>query len=104
MLFEMWNTVTDYFKGKPYWPAIQGLFTLLSLYLTASVLAYQYLRWQYGLEPPLRLFVHSYLFKQISLIALTVFVIGLLFRLVGHPRAATTEGSWAASLRKSASA
>jgi hypothetical protein len=31
MLSELWNTITEYFRAKPYWPAIQGLFTLLSL-------------------------------------------------------------------------
>jgi len=103
MLFDMWNTITEYFKGKTYWPAIQGLFTLLSLYLTASVLSYQYLRWQYGLEPRLALFLRSYIFKQISLIALTVFVISLLFRLLDRPRAGTAAGAWAISFRKSAS-
>ena len=100
MLFEPLKTITDYFKDKPYWPAIKGLFTLLSLYLTASVLAYEYLRWQYGLEPPLALFLRSYLFKQISLIAVTVYVISLLFRVADRRRATTAEDSWAASLRK----
>jgi hypothetical protein len=102
MLFELWNTITDYLKDKPYWQTIKGLFTLLSLYLTGSVLAYEYLRWQYGLEPPLALFLRSYLFKQISLIALTVCVIGLLFRVADRRRATTTdtEVAWTASLRK----
>jgi hypothetical protein len=100
VLSEFLGTIKEYFKDKPYWPAIQGLLTLLSLYLTASVLAYEYLRWQYGLEPALEQFLRSYLFKQISLIALTVFLIGLLFRLAERPRAATAEGAWAVSLRK----
>jgi hypothetical protein len=103
MLSELWNTITEYFRAKPYWPAIQGLFTLLSLYLTASVLAYEYLRWQYGLEPPLALFLRSYLFKQISVMVLTFFLIGVVFRVAGHPQAATAEGAWAVSLRKYAS-
>jgi hypothetical protein len=103
MLLDMWSTITEYFKGKSYWPAVQGLFTLLSLYLTGSVLAYQYLRWQFGLEPRLALFLRSYVFKQISLIALTLFVIGLLFRVIERPRAGSAQGTWAASLRKSAS-
>jgi hypothetical protein len=100
MLLELWNTITDYFKDEPYWQSIKGLFTLLSLYLTASVLAYEYLRWQYGLEPPLPLFLRSYLFKQISLIALTVCVIGFLFRVADRRRGTTPEHTWAESLRK----
>lgn len=99
MLFELWNTISDYFKDKPYWQAIKGVFSLLSLYLTSSVLAYEYLRWQYGLEPPLQLFLRSYLFKQISLIVLTVGVIGFLFRLADR-RASTTERSWVQSFHQ----
>src|SRR5215510_2749381 len=100
MLFDLWKIFTDYFKEKSYWPAIKGLFSLLSMYLTAVVLAYEYLHWQYGLQPSLSLFLRSYLFKQISLIALSVFVIALLFRLVDRRSGGPAEGTWAASLRK----
>ncbi len=100
MLFDLWQTIADYFKGKPYWSSIQSLFTLLSLYLTASVLAYQYLRWQYGLEPRLSLYFRSYLFKQISVVVLTIGTIGLLFRFAGRSQAEAPQVGWAVSLRK----
>jgi hypothetical protein len=100
MLFDLWKTITEYFKEKPYWPAIKGLFSLFSMYFTAVVLAYEYLHWQYGLQPSLALFLRSYLFKQISVIALSIFVIGILFRAVDYRREAPSEGAWTASLRK----
>ena len=100
MFNEILGPVTEYFKDKPYWPAIKGLFTLLSLYVSATVLAYEYLHWQYGLEPPLGLFLRSYLFKQISVVAATIFVVSLLFRLAERRQGDSPDDAVAASLRK----
>ena len=52
MIFRLWESVLDYLKGTAYWARLQPLLALLSIYLTAIVLAYQYLQWQYGLTPP----------------------------------------------------
>src|SRR5262249_32433185 len=72
-----------------YWPTIQPFFTLLSLYIAACVLTYEFLQSQYALVPQigatklpmLDLFLHSYVFKQISLVAAAVGMVGLLLRI-----------------------
>jgi hypothetical protein len=87
VLTELWNTLRDYFKDKPYWPSVQWLFTLVSLFLTASILGYQYLRWEYGFESELSLYLHSYLFRQISVVAATIAVAGGLASLIGRKKA-----------------
>jgi hypothetical protein len=99
MLFDFLKTATEYFRDKPYWQSIKGLFTLLSLYLTAAVLSYEYLRWQYGFEPRLGLFLRSYIFKQVTVIALTVGLMGLLFRVADWRHQPAPERAWTASLR-----
>jgi hypothetical protein len=78
MIFRLWESVLDYVKGTPYWSRLQPLFALLSLYLTAAVLAYQYIAWQYGLTPPLALYLRSYLFKQVTVVFLAFGVVALL--------------------------
>ena len=99
MLFDFWNTIRDFFKDKPYWPSVQWLFTLGSLYLTASVLGYEYLRWEYGLESGTWLYLRSYLFKEISLITGTLVVTGLLFWIADRQADPATRGRWAKAVR-----
>jgi hypothetical protein len=82
---ELLKPVTEYFRGKSYWPVIQPVFALISVYIAACVLAYEYLQSHVALIggklPLFSLFIHSYVFKQISLVAGTVAVVGLAFRI-----------------------
>lgn len=66
MILRLWDTLLAYLRERPYWSRIQPLLTLLSLYLMAIVLGYQYIQWQYGLSPPLSLYLRSYLFRQVT--------------------------------------
>ena len=100
--------VTEYFRGKKYWPAIQPIFALLSLYLAACVLGYEYLQSHYSLVPLqvgnarlslVNLFVHSYLFKQLSIAAATIGIIGLLFKIIDSKRNKTKRVAWARALQ-----
>jgi hypothetical protein len=105
---DLLKPLTEYFKGKPYWSAIQPALTLLSLYIAASVLAYEYLQAQYSLAPLqigeaklplLNLFFHSYVFKQITLVAVTVGVVGLFFRIMDPKSARAGKPAWVERIR-----
>src|SRR3989449_11696256 len=85
MIFDFWKEVVGYFKEQPYWRRVQPLFTLLTLYLIAVVLAYEFLAWQYHFSPPLFLYVRSYIVKQITVVAIAVASFAWVF---GH----TTRG------------
>lgn len=68
MIIKFWQTILDYFKAKPYWTRIQPVFVLLTLYIVAELMAYQYIQWQYRISPSLSLYIGSYIFWQISLV------------------------------------
>jgi hypothetical protein len=67
MLFRLWETITGYLASRPYWARIQPYVTLASLYLTTQVLAYQFLASEYHMTLSVTLFLHSYVFKQVTL-------------------------------------
>jgi len=106
---DLLKPLTEYFKGKPYWSAIQPAVALLSVYVAACVLAYEYLQAQYSLAPLrigearlplLNLFVHSYIFKQITLAAVTIGVVGLLFRILDRKTAPLGQPGWVEGMRR----
>ncbi len=77
MISRFIELIVGYLKGKPYWPLIEPVFTLLSLYVVSCVMAYQYVEWRYHFTPELRTFLHSYIVKQISVIFLAVTLVTL---------------------------
>ncbi len=79
MLLQFWEAVVSYLKETPYWSKIQAPLTLVSLYLLATTLAYQYITWRYGITPALSLYLHSYVFKRISIVFLAIVVAFLIF-------------------------
>jgi len=81
LILDFWNTIVAYFKDKPYWSRIQPIITLLSLYLIALILAYQYLIWQFHFSPSISVYLRSYIVKQITLITAGV---GALFLVFGY--------------------
>jgi len=99
MLFRLWEALQAYFKDKPYWPALQPIFALLSLYLTAVVVAREYIEWRYGFAPEPSLYVHSYVFKQISLVFAALVAVTLLFRLQDRRRDPAASGRLASLAR-----
>jgi hypothetical protein len=102
MMFDFWKEIVGYFKEKPYWQRVQPLFTLLTLYLIAVVLAYEFLAWQYHFSPPLFLYARSYIVKQITVVAIAV---GSLAWVFGHtPRSGPrpVQGKWLPAMRRQA--
>lgn len=79
MIFKFWDTIFDYFKEKPYWSKIRPFFTLISLYLITIILSYQFIQWQYRISPSLPLYLHSYIFKQITLVFIGICIIFFFF-------------------------
>ena len=85
---DVFGRVGEYLKSRPYWARIEPLFTLLSLYSTVLVLAYEYVQWRYHVAPPLSLYLRSYIFKQISVVFAAIGTAGfLLGRVTASPQA-----------------
>jgi len=107
-LEDLLGPVSEYFKSKKYWPAIQPIVALLSLYTAACVLGYEYLQSQYSLVPLqvgsarlslVNLFVHSYLFKQLSIAFATIGILGLVFKVVDLRKDQARSIRWTHKLR-----
>lgn len=93
MLFKFIDAIVGYVKESPAWPVLQPLVAMLSLYVTALVLVYQFVEWQYRLSPPLSLFLRSYLVKQVTVVcAAIVLILHLLGRLMRPAERAASAG------------
>jgi hypothetical protein len=79
MLLQFWEAIVSHLRQTPYWSKLQAPLTLVSLYLLATTLAYQYIAWRYGITPPLSLYLHSYVFKRISIVFLATVVAFVIF-------------------------
>jgi len=77
MISKFVELITGYLKGKSYWPLIEPVFTLVSLYVVSCVIAYEYIEWRYHFTPELGTFLHSYVVKQISVVFLTFALLAL---------------------------
>jgi hypothetical protein len=77
MISKFVETLLNYLKTKSYWPLLEPVFTLLSLYVVSCVIAYQYIEWRYHFTPELGTFLRSYLVKQISVVFLTFALLAL---------------------------
>ncbi len=83
MLFKLIDAIVGYVKESPAWPVLRPVLALVSLYVTALVLVYQFVEWQYRLSPPVSLFLRSYLVKQVTVVCVAIVVIlSLLERLM----------------------
>jgi hypothetical protein len=78
MFEKFFDLLLDYLKARPYWPLLQPVLLLLSLYVISLVGAYQYIEWRYHFTPDLPIFLHSYLVKQISVVFLALALLALL--------------------------
>src|ERR1043166_741179 len=78
MISKFFEIIVDYLKAKSYWPLIEPIFTLFSLYVVSGVIAYQYIEWRYHFTPEISTFLHSYIIKQISVVFLAFALLALL--------------------------
>jgi hypothetical protein len=92
----------DRLKRSSYWPAIEPIFIFLSLYTGACVLGYEYLQSRFANYSPefagislrlLTLFLHSYVFKQITLVAAAIGVATMVIAYSVRKREATHAAS-----------
>jgi len=102
MLFRLWETITGYLASTPYWVRIQPYVTLGSLYLTTLVLAYQFLESEYHLSLSVALFLHSYIFKQITLAFGALGIVLLIFTWRTGGSEEKSRSSWQTRLIKHA--
>src|SRR5882672_4490024 len=77
MISKFIELILGHLKAKSYWPLIEPVFTLLSLYVVSVVIAYQYIEWRYHFTPDLVTFLHSYIVKQISVVFLAFVLLAL---------------------------
>jgi hypothetical protein len=77
MISKFIELVVGYLKTKSFWPLVEPVFTLLSLYVVSVVIAYQFIEWRYHFTPELATFLHSYIVKQISVVFLTFALLAL---------------------------
>jgi hypothetical protein len=89
---DLFGRVGDYLKGRPYWSRIEPFFTLLSLYATTVVLAYEYVQWRYHIAPALPLYLSSYIFRQITVVFAAIGAAGYLLGRVNRSPEAETLG------------
>ena len=92
MLFKLLDVVVGYLKETPAWPVIRPVAALVSLYVTALVLVYQFVEWQYRLSPSLSLFVRSYLVKQVTVVCLAIALVVILLQRLGSTEPAAGAG------------
>jgi len=85
MLFKLLDIVLGYARDTPAWPVLRPAAALLSLYVTALVLVYQFVEWQYRLSPPLSLFLRSYLVKQVTVVCAAVALIVFFLHRLSRP-------------------
>jgi hypothetical protein len=78
MIARFIDLVVGYLKTKSFWPLLEPVFTLLSLYVVSVVIAYQAIEWRYHFTPELIAFLHSYVVKQISVVYLAFTLLALL--------------------------
>jgi hypothetical protein len=79
MISRFVELLVGYLKTKSFWPLIEPVFTLLSLYAVSVVIAYQFIEWRYHFTPELQVFLRSYIVKQISVVFLTLALLALVF-------------------------
>lgn len=77
MIAKFIELLVSTLKKASFWPLIEPIFTLVSLYVLAIVIAYQFVQWRYKFTPELSTFLGSYLVKQISVVFIAVGLLAL---------------------------
>jgi len=81
VLSKIWDIAFDTLTGWRYWAAVQPIVLILLAGLAGQLLAFEYVRSQYGLTPSLGVFLGSYVSQRIFLVTTAVAGLWLLFRL-----------------------
>jgi hypothetical protein len=76
------KAIRDYLEKSALWPRVQPAFALLSLYVAAVVLGFQYIGWAYKFTPSLPLYLRSYVFRGITVLFVGIALLVALFALV----------------------
>lgn len=100
MLGETWKQLLGYLKEQPYWRTVQPFAIVLSGYVAVLLLAFAYIRSQYGFTPEIPVFVGSHLFRQISLAFAGVVVALLVVRTPWVPGEAQRKSAALEALRR----
>jgi hypothetical protein len=77
MISKFIELFLGYLKKQSFWPLVEPVFTLLSLYVVSVVIAYQFIEWRYHFTPEFSTFLHSYIVKQISVVFLAFALLAL---------------------------
>ena len=96
MFTDLWSEIREYLRQKPYWSRIQPLVSLASIYLAAVVLVYEYIRWQYHVSPRLSLFLGSYLFWRVTVVAMVLGLVSAILQKRNAEQPSMRLASWAA--------
>jgi hypothetical protein len=92
MVEKFVELLREYLKGKSWWPLVQPVFTLATLYVLGCVTAYEYIEWRYHFTPELMTFLGSYLVKQISVVFLAIALLALVLA-AGWKQSVRTEAA-----------
>jgi hypothetical protein len=90
MIEKFIELIVGRLKSLSSWPLIEPVVTLLSLYVLAIIIAYQYIQWRYHFTPELTTFLASYLVKQISVVFVAIGLLALVMG-TGWKSAVRTE-------------
>lgn len=93
MLFKLLDVAVGYVRDTPAWPVVRPVAALLSFYVTALVLVYEFVEWQYRLSPPLALFLRSYLVKQVTVVCAALGVVAFLLLRLAQPAEPPAAGA-----------
>ena len=77
MIEKFIDLIVSQLKKTSFWPLIEPIFTLLSLYVLGIIIAYQFVQWRYKFTPELSTFLSSYMVKQISVVFIAVGLLAL---------------------------
>jgi hypothetical protein len=79
-LTEFFQMLLEYLKGRKYWKKIQPFVLLGFGFVTAELLAFEYIQWQFGFKPSLRLFIGSYFFIRVAIVFAGLSLLMVLFQ------------------------
>lgn len=80
MLGKAWDILLEWLRGKPYWKKLQPFIILTFGIAAVEILAYQYIRAEYGLSPKISLFLSSNISIRIILVFGGIAAVLILFQ------------------------
>jgi len=80
VLSKAWDLVFGYLKARPWWGAVEPFVLLAFGWVAAQVTAFQWLAASAAFRPSVALFLDSYVSKRITVAALGLAALGLVFK------------------------